>query len=306
MDYICAQTIDCNQGAVRAVRYNVDGNYCLTCGSDRKIKLWNPSTALYLNTYAGHGNEVLDAASSCDNSQIVSGGVDKTIILWDVVKAQPLRRLRGHAGKVTSVLFNEESTTVISGSYDNTVMCWDVKSRQNTPVQVLKEATDCITKVRITDHEILSSSLDCKLRRYDIRSGELIEDFVGEPVTSAVFTSDEQCILVSCTDETLKLFDKNTGELLGEYSGHKTGEFYIESCVDNTDSFIFSGSIDGAIWCWDLVKMTVVNQLIHKKNATVHSLSSNPSKKDILSASGSTIKLWTSSSNEEPEMSACD
>lgn len=94
--------------------------------------------------------------------------------------------------------------------------------------------------------------------------------------------------------------------ILCRYSGHKTGEFYVESCVDNTDSFIFSGSVDGAIWCWDLVKMTVVNKLIHKNNATVHSLSSNPSKKHILSASGSTIKLWTSSSIEETEMSAND
>lgn len=35
--------IDCQQGAVRAVRYNVDGNYALTAGSDRTIKLWNPT-----------------------------------------------------------------------------------------------------------------------------------------------------------------------------------------------------------------------------------------------------------------------
>lgn len=88
------------------------------------------------------------------------------------------------------------------------------------------------------------------------------------------------------------------------YSGHKTGDFYVESCVDNTDSFIFSGSTDGAIWCWDLVKMTPVNQLIHKNNAVVHTLSSNPSKKDILSASGSTIKLWKSSEISEMEETA--
>lgn len=92
MDYVCVKTVECNQGAVRAIRYNgkpfewissqnnhwlidnnvsefsiVDGNYCLSCGSDKKIKLWNPVKGLLLNTYAGHGNEVLDAASSCDN-----------------------------------------------------------------------------------------------------------------------------------------------------------------------------------------------------------------------------------------------
>lgn len=45
----------------------VDGSYCLTCGADRKLKLWNPHKALPLKTYSGHADEVLDACSSCDN-----------------------------------------------------------------------------------------------------------------------------------------------------------------------------------------------------------------------------------------------
>ena len=34
------------------------------------------------------------------------------------------------------------------------------------------------------------------------------------------FTRDGQCILVSAVSSTLKLFDKTTGELLQEFSGH--------------------------------------------------------------------------------------
>ena len=33
--------VDCAQGAVRAVRYNVEGDYILTCGSNKTVKLWN-------------------------------------------------------------------------------------------------------------------------------------------------------------------------------------------------------------------------------------------------------------------------
>lgn len=40
----------------------VDGNYCLTCGSDKTLKLWNPHKGTALRTYQGHGYEVLDAA----------------------------------------------------------------------------------------------------------------------------------------------------------------------------------------------------------------------------------------------------
>uniref|UniRef100_A0A8B9RW87 WD repeat domain-containing protein 83 n=2 Tax=Accipitrinae TaxID=8955 RepID=A0A8B9RW87_9AVES len=56
------RTLECGQGAVRAVRFNVDGNYCLTCGSDKTLKLWNPHKGTALRTYQGHGYEVLDAA----------------------------------------------------------------------------------------------------------------------------------------------------------------------------------------------------------------------------------------------------
>jgi WD40 repeat protein len=48
MNYEMKKSFDCNQGQVRSVRYNVDGNYCLTCGSDRKIKLWNPKNGLLI------------------------------------------------------------------------------------------------------------------------------------------------------------------------------------------------------------------------------------------------------------------
>ncbi|GCC39721.1 hypothetical protein chiPu_0023479 [Chiloscyllium punctatum] len=84
--------------AVVCVLSVVDGNYCLTCGSDKSLKLWNPHRGIILKTYSGHGYEVLDAAGSCDNSQICSCGSDKTVVLWDVATGQLVRKFRGHGG----------------------------------------------------------------------------------------------------------------------------------------------------------------------------------------------------------------
>lgn len=129
-EYIFEREIDCKQGAVRSVRFSgrrigfvyfpyisldvcvmeangfwllVDGSYCITCGSDRKLKLWNPYKPVTLKTYGGHGDEVMDACASCDSSQIVSCGLDKSVIIWDVSTGVPVRRFRGHAGPVTTV-----------------------------------------------------------------------------------------------------------------------------------------------------------------------------------------------------------
>ena len=120
--------VDCKQGAVRAVRwglvkiqisnikfllaillfhfsrYSVDGNYCMTAGQDKSVKLWNPNKGRPLKTYSGHGYEVLDVRGSCDNSQIVSCSMDKTIMLWDVSSGNWTRKWRGHQVRVIMMI----------------------------------------------------------------------------------------------------------------------------------------------------------------------------------------------------------
>ncbi|KAG1663857.1 WD repeat domain-containing protein 83 [Nymphon striatum] len=175
--------------------HRLDGNYCLTCGSDKTLKLWNPFSGTLLQTFSGHGYEVLDAQGSCDNSQLVSCGLDKTAILWDVSTAVPLRKFRGHAAKVNCVRFNEESSVILTGSLDCTVRIWDCRSKSRDPVQTLDEAKDSITSLEVSDHEIVTGSLDCALRRYDIRVGQMFEDTIGRSISCVKFTKDGQCIL---------------------------------------------------------------------------------------------------------------
>jgi WD40 repeat protein len=88
--------LDGHQGPVRAVRFNANGNYCVTCGGDKFLKLWNPYTGVELKSYGGHGYEVLDATASDDSARIASCSADRTVILWDVSTGQIVRKFRGH------------------------------------------------------------------------------------------------------------------------------------------------------------------------------------------------------------------
>ncbi len=53
-----------HEGAVLAVRFNHDGKYCLSCGKDRTLRLWNPLNGLHIKTYSGHARDVRDVAVS--------------------------------------------------------------------------------------------------------------------------------------------------------------------------------------------------------------------------------------------------
>lgn len=47
------------------------------------------------------------------------------------------------------------------------------------PIQVLEDAKDSITSVQIKNHEIITGSVDGRLRTYDLRAGHLSTDVVG-------------------------------------------------------------------------------------------------------------------------------
>lgn len=48
-----------------------------------------------------------------------------------------------------------------------------------SPIQTLTEAKDSITAVVLTDHTLLTGSVDGFVREYDLRAGQLREDYIG-------------------------------------------------------------------------------------------------------------------------------
>lgn len=92
----CASTLRGHQGPVLVVKYNTEGQYCLSGGQDKMIRLWNAATFGSVATYAGHGREVLDISVAEDNTRIASCGGDKAVFIWDVGSTKVLRKLNGH------------------------------------------------------------------------------------------------------------------------------------------------------------------------------------------------------------------
>jgi mitogen-activated protein kinase organizer 1 len=53
------------------------------------------------------------------------------------------------------------------------------RSQNRIPIQVLEDAKDSVTSVQIKNYEIITGSVDGKLRTYDLRAGLLSTDVVG-------------------------------------------------------------------------------------------------------------------------------
>ena len=189
----------------------------------------------------------------------------------------------------------------LSGSVDGSVRAFDCRSRRPEPVQVLGEATDSVTALQVTDHELVSGAADGRVRRYDLRNGRLTTDTVGDPVSCVTLSRDGQCLLVGCMDATVKLLDRETGELLNEFSGHANRQYPLASCLDAADAHVLSGSEDGAVHCWELVSGRVVARLAHPRAGVVHSLAFHPSRPALVTAAGGAFFLWGTGREEDGE-----
>ena len=68
---------------------------------------------------------------------------------------------------------------IIIGSFDATVRLWDCKSQSTKPIQIFEDAKDSISSVRVIGSEIVTGSVDGRMRLYDIRMGMAFVDVVG-------------------------------------------------------------------------------------------------------------------------------
>ncbi|KAI8896399.1 WD40-repeat-containing domain protein [Globomyces pollinis-pini] len=288
-------TLKGHEGPINCAIFNQDGNYCLTGSADRSIKLWNPHTGMMIKTYKGHGKEISAIQlPKTDNSRFVSGSGDRNVYIWDVQTGKTVQRFQDHTQRVNSVDFNKDGTIVVSGSYDSTVRLWDCRSLSKKPLQILSDSKDSIESVCIVDFQIVTGSVDGSVRVYDIRNRTMVEDKVGFPVTSVQLSNDRNCILVATLDNTIRLFDKETGELLCDYQGHVNSQYRLSPCFTSTDSHVISGSEDGKIHFWDLVEGQIVKTL-DAHSRVVTSVKYHPNLHTMISCSfDGTAKLWTS------------
>ncbi|OTB05746.1 hypothetical protein M426DRAFT_10195 [Hypoxylon sp. CI-4A] len=282
-----------SNGPVHALAYSASpGTYILAGSADRSIRLYNPqpSTAIHpqfsshitkkdspttipegrlIQTYSAHGYEVLSLSVSQDNARFASSGGDRSVFLWDVASAQTLRRFGGnqqsHTARINCVSFGgEDDSLLVSGGLDTTVRIWDVKSNSFKPVQVLSEARDSITAVAVRGSEIVSASVDGRVRTYDVRMGRCVTDVLGPSVTSLCMTKDGKAVLVGSLDSKIRLMDRESGGCLKTYSepGWKNEDLRVQSILGGKEQYVLAGDEmtstpgrngEGRILAWDVL-----------------------------------------------------
>jgi WD40 repeat protein len=257
----CMRTLQGHASQVRSIAFNSNSATIASGSGDQTIKFWDVQTGYCVKTLQGYSSSLWSIAFNADGTLLASGSYDRTIRVWDISNGSCLRTLRGHSSWVRSVAFNPDGQILASGSGDQTIKLWDTASMRY--FQTLHGHSSWIRSIAFSpDGKVLASaSHDRTIRLWNLETYQCDRILIVNTVWTRAIAfapypnashSDEN-LLAGCLDEnTLGLWNINTGELLRTFEGHTA---QIWSVVFSPDGqTLASSSRDGTIKLWDVDK----------------------------------------------------
>lgn len=308
---------------VHAVAFSPDGRWLATGGDDPQgfAQVWDVETGQRVKTFQGHEDGVLSVAFSRDGRRLLTSSYDKTARLWDVANGDEIKSFLGHTWWVWQAVFSPAEDRIVTVSQDGTAVVWDIDSDRRTPPfnghqgPVYCAAFSPDGKTVVTggyDRRLLAWQAD-EVRPYNFRNlasgGDVAQkvkyrelDGHATSVWSVHFSNDGRLLLSSSQDNTVRLWDFETGAVLQTFRGHDS---MVRSCAFVPgERAILSASRDDTVREWSVAGYeelrTLQGRRLEGHADAVLAAAYSPDQKSVVTASRDrTARVWDALTGHE-------
>ena len=268
----------------------------------RNLAVWDLATARRLRSITAHPEGIYDLALTPDGRQAISGSSDRTLAVWDLDDSRCLRTLKGHSGSVNTVAVAPDGRRAISGSSDKSLIVWDLESKPGLHTRRAHSTYVHALAVTPDGRRVVSGSKDATLAVWSAENGQRIQSLEGHTsspagragfsnsISAVAITPDGRRAVSASYDETVAVWDLETGQRIHTLEGHSRG---VESVAVTPDcQRVVSGSWDNTLIVWDLKNGQKLHTLEgHSDN--IFGLTVTPDGRRAVSASeDNTLMVW--------------
>jgi pre-mRNA-processing factor 17 len=141
---------------------------------------------------------------------LLSSAADAKIALWDAYHSRDLlRTFSGHSKSITDTNFSPDGASFLSASFDRQMKLWDTETGQCTSRFTTGKTPHCIVFNPISPNEFLAGMADKKIVQFDIRSGELTQEYDHHlgPINSLIFVDEGRRFISTSDDKSLRAWE---------------------------------------------------------------------------------------------------
>ncbi|KAJ3336658.1 hypothetical protein HDU93_002390 [Gonapodya sp. JEL0774] len=172
------------------------------------------------------------------------------------------RYVSSHTDTITALLPSPSGSMFATSSEDKSVQLWDAKTGQSRgtlggSTRTAFTFSSCNDLALLDDQGsmVASGHLDNNVRIWDMVSGNVIREISGmhsDQITGVQVTPGRTHILTTSRDNTLRLIDLRTFQLVHSFSHDKfrVPRNWSKSCLSPDGRYIVGGSGDGSVVCW--------------------------------------------------------
>lgn len=288
----------------------------LSGGMDHRLRIWERrGESLVLGASFGVQKGAILALAQ-NSSYVASASDNFTIALWlksDLTSktwtdlAAPFI-LRGHNGGVTCLSFSPNGKQLLSGGKDQALMIWKVDSSSPALSQTISPCHgDWITGCAWTSSAVLSCSSDCKLRIWDIQTGNLLREILTSSSLSTLCCWEDH-VMAGSADGRLMVWKWESGVEVTSIQAHKSRLHHCSVVsqsdfgdhVKAEDLLVASASEDGTVKLWHPLQVHHHNTL-HGHDAEIQALVCKGTEiPEFLTVSvDRSLRLWSVTSEME-------
>ncbi|MDV2992565.1 MAG: Tol-Pal system protein TolB [Chroococcidiopsis sp. SAG 2025] len=257
----CVRSLSGHADFIYGIAFSADGQILASGSTDSSVRLWKVSTGQCFQILQGHTDWVYAVAFHPQGQILASGSADCTVKLWNMNEGNCLKTCTGHTDKILGIALSPNGQILASASADRTVKLWDCHT--GSCLKTLPAHDDRIyAAIFSPDGRVLATcSTDRTVKLWDLDRGKCVKILTGHtnwvfaiafsPDGCAVSAAMPKGLIASAShDQTVRIWDVNTGECLHICIGHT---HLVSSVAFSSDGqVVASGSQDQTVRIWDV------------------------------------------------------
>lgn len=301
---------------IHSVAFSPDGTQLATAGDDPSgpVQLWSVADGRRVQQFAGHDDAALSVVFSKDGQRLLSASYDKTARLWDVSNGKERQAFRGHTWWVWQAVFSPDEQRVVTVSQDGTAIVWNVGSHDRSPAFTGHRGPVYCASFTPNGASVATGGFDRRilvwkpdeLQPSNFRNLEKAADITppakfrewnghASAVRSLTVVEHGKLMLSAGEDNTVRLWDLETGALVKTFRGHDSAVRAATASPEGRT--VLSASHDATIREWSIAEYeelrSVQGRTFEGHADAVLAASFSPNQQSIVTASRDrTARTW--------------